>query len=93
MIQNKDTREGFLNRFTTPLPERSCDIILPILTDTGEVLIECIWLPFADYNFSESGRPAKHYIGTAKVVNGPLSGNGYNAWSNTVNDFIFYQLK
>jgi hypothetical protein len=89
---NKTQREGFLNRHTEGLPEKSVPMRVVTNDFFGEMVFLCEWKPFNRNNYSKENMPADGYLGTVKVTEEKFKGIGFHAWKTSNSEFVYYQL-
>lgn len=87
--KNFEEREGWNNRWITPLPTEAAPIIILTRFDEEEYLVE--WTPYDPTNYSYSNQPADGYLGTASVLTGRFAGIGFHAWEQNDSEFVYWQ--
>lgn len=91
-MKNLEQREGFKNRHTDGLPEKSFPMRVVTRDFGGEYIFLCEWKPFDSNNYSEDNMPADGYLGTASIIEGKYQGIGFHAWEQNNSEFVYYAL-
>lgn len=94
MIYRKNYTEipGWLNRHTTPMPDKKCVISIITLDVSGEHEDICERKPFVKEEYSNENMPAEGYLGTATIIAGKYVGIGFHAWEQNNSEFVYYQI-
>jgi hypothetical protein len=91
-MKNLEQREGFVNRNTNGLPDKTTTMKVVITDVDGEHICLCEWKPFNKSQYSEENMPADGYLGTAKVIEGRYTGIGFHAWEQNNSEFVWYAV-
>lgn len=91
-MKNLEQRDGFLNRHTNGLPEKTTTMKVVIKDVDGEHIYLCVWNPFDKSKYSKNNMPTNGYLGTAKIIYGIYTGIGFNAWEQNNSEFVWYAV-
>lgn len=91
-MKNSEQREGFLNRHTNGLPDKSCAMRVITKDVDGEHIYLCEWEPFDKSQYNESNMTSEGYLGTVRVIEGKYKGIGFHAWEQNNSEFVWYAV-
>lgn len=91
-MKNLEQRNGFLNRHTNGLPNKTTKIKVVIKDFDGEHIYLCVWKPFDKNQYLKYNMPTDGYLGTAKVIEGKYAGIGFHAWEQNNYEFVWYAV-
>lgn len=91
-MKNLEQREGFVNRNTNGLPDKTTTIRVVIKDVDGEHIYLCEWKPFDKIQYSKENMPTDGFLGSAKVIEGRYTGIGFNAWEQNNSEFVWYAV-
>jgi hypothetical protein len=91
-MKNLEQREGFVNRNTNGLPDKTTTMRVVTKDVDGEHIYLCEWKPFDKSQYSKENMPADGYLGTVKVIEGRYTGIGFHAWEQNNSEFVWYAV-
>jgi hypothetical protein len=91
-MKNLEQREGFVNRNTNGLPDKTTTMRVVTKDVDGEHIYLCEWKPFDKSQYSKENMRGDGYLGTVKVIEGRYTGIGFHAWEQNNSEFVWYAV-